>query len=106
MEDLWFNEVITKIETYEGMYYTVGKHTKEEILDRKKDLEKRGAKKITYSEITDSFIRDDLDSVIGSNHINAVTGNKWCDDSGLIYLDHEHKIINKKEIKESLIQFI
>lgn len=107
-EELWFNEMLVKIETYEGMYYTVGKHTKEEILERKKEWEKDSTESIPYTKIMDSFISEDLAYVMGINQIEIslfVEGKKSCEDSGLIFLPYEHKILNRKEIKESLIQF-
>ncbi len=104
-EELWFNEMLVKIETYEGMYYTIGKHTKEEILNRKKEWEKDSTNSFTYTEIMDSFIGEDLSYVMGINQIEISAGKKSCEDSGLIYLAYEHKILNRKEIKESLIQF-
>ena len=104
-KELLFNEFLVKIETYEGMYYTVGKHTKEEILERKKEWEKDTTDTFTYTKIIDSFISDDLCYVMGLNQIEISKGKKSCEDSGLIFLPYEHKILNRKEIKESLIQF-
>ena len=31
MKEIEFNELLVKVTTYEGMYYTIGIHTKEEI---------------------------------------------------------------------------
>lgn len=104
-EKLWFNEMIIKIETYEGMYYTVGKHTKEEILERKKEWEENNNNVFTYNKIINSFIGEDLAYVMGLNQLEISTGKKSCQDDGLIYLPYEYKILNRKEIKESLIQF-
>lgn len=104
-KELWFNEMIVKIETYDGMYYTVGKHTKEEILERKKQWEENNNNTFTYTKIMNSFISDDLCYVMGLSQIDILADKKSCQDNGLIYLPHEYKILNRKEIKESLIQF-
>ena len=104
-EELMFNEMLVKIETYEGMYYTIGKHTKEEILERKKEWEKDSTNSFSYTEIMDSFISEDLAYVMGINQIEVSLGKRSCEDSGLIFLPYEHKIFNRKEIKESLIQY-
>ena len=104
-EELLFNELIVKIETYEGMYYTVGKYEKEKILQRKEDWEKNNNKIFTYTEIMNSFIDEDLGYVMGLNQLEISSGKKECEDNGLIFLPYEHKILNRKEIKESLIQF-
>ena len=104
-EELWFDEMLVKIETYEGMYYTIGKHTKEEILERKKEWEKDATESITYTEIMNSIVSEDLAYVMGLDQIEIALGKRSCEDSGLIFLPYEHKILNRKEIKESLIQF-
>ena len=107
IKEIWFNEMSVKIVTYEGMYYTVGRHTKEEIEERKREWEEKAWEEsnnrlFTYKEIIESFISDDLAYVMGTTIIDKPS----LQDSGLIWLPYEYKILNRKEIKESLIQFI
>lgn len=102
-EGIWFNELLVKIQTYEGLYYTINKHTKEEILERKSKYEETTTESYSYNEIIDSFVHEDLCHLmgIGREELSSINTTK----DGLIYLAYEKKIINRKEIKESLIQF-
>ena len=97
------DEVLVKICTYEGLYYTYNKHTKEEIIEKKKELEKENIN-YSYNEIIDDLIKEDLSNLIGN--INPYELNVNASNGDLIYLFYENKIINRKEIKESLIQFL
>lgn len=69
---LWFNELLVKISTYEGMYYTINKHTKDEILDRKKRYEEASTESYSYNEIINSFIHEDLSTLLvsGTGHLS------------------------------------
>ena len=103
MKEIKFNELIVKVVTYEGMYYTIGKHTKDEILDYKREWERETTESISYDEILNEIINQDLISVIinPQERLGCVTVT----DEGLIYLPYENKLLNRKEIKESLIQY-
>ena len=85
-------KVITKIVTYDGMYYTIGTHTVKEIETMKKAREELLNHSVEEDEIIKELVNEDVCSLV-----------KIQDD--LIYLPFEAKIINKKEIKESLIQY-
>lgn len=87
-----YNEFITKIVTYEGMFYTLNIHTKEEVMELKELREKNCNHSFKVEEIMDELVREDVCKLVTSE----------CD---LIYLPYETKVINRKEIKESLIQF-
>lgn len=101
---LWFNELLIKVVTYEGMYYTIGKHSKEELEDIKRQWEEQEKNSISYDEVIDETIKQDLINVLLNS--DEILGAVFSSDEGLIYLPYENKLLNRKEIKESLIQYI
>lgn len=84
--------VYSKIITNDNMYYTIDYHTKEEILERKKAVEKETTESISEADIIDNFIREDVCRIITA-------------PGDLIYLPYETKLLNKKEIKETVTTF-
>lgn len=85
-----------KIVTYDGMYYTVNKYSNVDIDSVKlKQSQMDGiacAVVLDDDAIIKDLVREDLSNIINTKE-------------DLIWLPYEAKIINKKEIKESLIQF-
>ena len=100
-EGIWFNELMVKVVTYDNLYYTLNIHSKEEIEDRKKNWEEDSTESYTYDQIIDSFVAEDLNSIISRGNDLAVQTT----DDGLIYLTFENKLLNRREIKESVIQY-
>ena len=97
------NEVLTKIVTYDGMYYTIGKHSQEEILDFKNTYESEYNESISISEVIDELVSQDLIGIIVVPE-ESLLKDVLVTEDGLIYLPFEHKLINRKEIKESFVQ--
>lgn len=102
-DEIWFKELLLKVETYDHMYYTINKYNNEEIIAIKKEYEEREKCIYSYEEIIDMLIHQDLCGLvsldIGLTPMIGVT------NEGLIYLPIEKKVINRREIKESFIQF-
>lgn len=84
--------IITKIVTYDGLFYTLNEHPREQILEILEDRKQCCTEEFTEEQIIDEVIKEDLCHLITSKE-------------DLIWLPYENKIINKKEIKESLVQF-
>lgn len=97
------NEVSTKIVTYDGMYYTIAKHSQEEILDFKNTYESEYNESISISEVIDELVTQDLLGIIVKPDEELLKQVIITED-GLIYLPYERKLINRKEIKESFVQ--
>ena len=87
-----YKEVYSKIITNEGMYYTIGYHTKEEILEIKVEREKETTESINEDDIITDLIREDVCRIITA-------------PGDLVYLPYETKLLNKKEIKETVTAF-
>lgn len=101
-EGIWFKELLVKIQTYDGMFYTIGKHSREDIEDAKKEFEECTTDKYEYDEVINTLITEDLMGLLSATPEHPVVVHA---NGDLIYLPYEHKLINRKDIKESLIQF-
>lgn len=92
IDTIVFTEVYSKIVTYDGIYYTVGIHNKDEILEMKKAREEILKNYVDIEDIVKELVAEDICRIVTN-------------PNDLIYLPFESKIINRKEIKESLIQY-
>lgn len=101
IEDIDFNEIKLKIQTYENMYYTIDTLTKDAILSIKKELEKETTESVDIDDIINHWKTDKLCQIFGINMLDG----KYIVEDKLIYLYEEQKLINTKEIKETLVEF-
>lgn len=101
---LWFNKFCFKIETLDGMYYTVQSWNKDEIVRLWIYMENiaGNVRIISLNEVIAEMERQGCEYIMGYTDLSAV--GKVQD--GLLHLQEEHKIINKNQIKETLIQMI
>jgi len=85
-----------KIVTYDGMYYTINKYSNA-------DIESVRLKQTTIDGLACGVVLDDeaiINDLVREDLWNIINTKE-----DLIFLPYEAKIINRKEIKESLIQF-
>ena len=98
---LWFNKFCFKIETLDGMYYTIQSWNKDEIVRLWIYME-NNAHGVSLDEVIAEMEKRGCEYIMGYTDLNVAGKVK----DGLLYLQEEHKIINKNQIKETLIQMI
>lgn len=98
---LWFNKFYFKIITLDGMLYTVQSWNKDEIVRLWIYME-NSTHSVSLDEVIAEMERRGCEYIMGYTDLSAV--GKVQD--GLLHLQEEHKIINKNQIKETLIQMI
>lgn len=98
---LWFNKFYFKIITLDGMLYTVQSWNKDEIVRLWIYME-NSTHSASLDEVIAELEKRGCEYIIGYTDLSAV--GKVQD--GLLHLQEEHKIINKNQIKETLIQMI
>lgn len=101
---LWFNKFCFKIETLDGMYYTIKSWNKDEIVRLWIYMENiaGNVRIISLDEVITEMERRGCEYIMGYTDLGVV--GKVQD--GLLYLKEENKIINKNQIKETLVQMI
>lgn len=104
-ENLIDDEVLkVKVETFDGMFYTLKTITKKAILKYKKHLEDISNCSQDIEKVCELLVRTELENFIGGALAETSTG--FVSQNDLIYLKEENKIINKKDVKQSLIQIL
>lgn len=98
---LWFNKFYFKIITLDGMLYTVQSWNKDEIVRLWIYME-NSTHSVSLDEVIAELEKRGCEYIMGYTDLSAV--GKVQD--GLLHLQEEHKIINKNQIKETLIQMI
>lgn len=101
---LWFNKFCFKIETLDGMYYTIQSWNKDEIVRLWIYMENIAGNvhSVSLDEVIAEMGRQGCEYIMGYTDLDVV--GKVQD--GLLYLKEENKIINKNQIKETLVQMI
>ena len=93
-----FEKVIIKIRTFENLYYTYKSISYEQLLK----IGKEQTKEFSISEEVNRWIDYSLHQLMGRDDV--ITDNPITD--GLVFLPEEHKIINRRDIKETFFQLI
>ena len=103
-KNLWFDKFYFKILTLDGMYYTVESWDKNEIVLLWIYMEGKnnGEQSVSLEEVLDEMRKRGCEYIIGRQDLIGV-GEV---ERSLLYLKEENKIINKNQIKETLLQFI
>lgn len=99
-KQLWFNKFCFKIETLDGMYYTIQSCNKDEIVRLWIYME-NNAHSVSLDEVIAEMEKRGCEYIMGYTDLNVA-----CVEAGLLYLKEENKIINKNQIKETLVQMI
>lgn len=101
---LWFDKFCFKIATLDGMYYTVLSWNKDEIVRLWIYMEGKAGnvQSVSLDEVITEMERRGCEYIMGYIDLSIIDKVQ----GGLLYLREEHKIINKNQIKETLIQTI
>ncbi len=93
-----------KIEMNDGMFYTLKTLNKKAIHKYKELIDERDKCSYTYMSVINQLFGIELDGLMdGGLHAKPTGFNVG---GNLIYLKEENKIINKQDIKQSLIQLL
>ena len=100
-KQLWFKKFYFKIITLDGMLYTVQSWNKDEIVRLWIYME-NSTHSVSLDEVIAELEKRGCEYIMGYTDLSAVGKVQ----NGLLHLQEEHKIINKNQIKETLIQMI
>lgn len=103
-KQLWFKKFYFKVITLDGMLYTVQSWNKDEIVHLWIYMENLNGNfcSVPFDKVIEKMKEQGCEYITGYTDLNAVGKVK----DGLLYLKEENKIINKNQIKETLIQMI